>query len=201
MNASYLKLVMPKQPYQRKISHEFQIKKLELLVNNPDVEIDIVAGTIKHPDIKMTRTTDGKHQSFKFGKFYYQTHDVIWYKAYGFIDFDYFIDHIDTNTDNNSITNLRLLTGIQNAHNMPRNINFVNKVNDVYEVGHMLLGEPHVKTFKTKKDAWAANARLNNSVRRHLARSAEANLINAKAKASLYNQYATDSASISKGDQ
>jgi hypothetical protein len=199
MNAKYLKAMLDRPEYQRKTAHEFQIKKLETLMNS-DVEIDVVAGTVTHPDITMGKTTNGKHQSFKFGKFWYQTHDVIWYKAYGFIDFDFYIDHIDSDTNNNSISNLRLLTQIQNAHNQPFDINFVNQVNGVYEVGHVLLGEPHVKTFKTEKDARDANTRLNVSIRRHLARCAEANLINAKAKAGLYHQYATHIAS-SKADE
>ena len=194
MNASYLKYLDPSYSVQRTESHKIVIHKMDLLINNPEVEIDVVAGTVKHPDIKILTKPKTSH-SFKFGKFWYNVHHVIWYKAYGFIDFDYLIDHIDHDKANNSITNLRLLTRVENIHNQPFDIDFTNRVNGVYEVGHMLLGKPHVKTFKTKAAARDANTRLNQSIRRYLTKIAQVNLGNARAKAQLYSEYAAYSPS------
>ena len=194
MNAAYLKFCDPDTVQQRTASHETIIHKMDLLLSNPEVEIDIVAGTVKHPDITIIKKPKSSH-SFLFGNWYYNLHQVIWYKAYGFIDFKYRIDHTDHNKANNSKTNLRLLTPLENAHNQAFDRNFINKVNGVYEVGHILLGEPHVKTYKNKTLARDANTRLNKSIRRYIARIAEVNLANAKSKAQLYNEYAAHSAS------
>ena len=201
MNAKYLKWIMFDNKFKRKESHAVVLHKLQQICNDPEVEIDVVAGTITHPDIKPKQATAKSRLAFKYGKFWYNVHHVIWYKAYGFMDFDYVIDHINHDVLDNSIKNLRLLTPKQNAHNQPHDINFINDCAGVFEVGHVLLGDPHVKTYKTKADAWAANARLNQSVRRYLTKVAAANLVNAQAKAGLYNQYAAYSPTIAKGEK
>lgn len=47
----------------------------------------------------------------------YRAHRLVWLYVYGCIP-DLEIDHIDRDKDNNRISNLRLATRLQNAHNM-----------------------------------------------------------------------------------
>lgn len=60
------------------------------------------------------KCTDGKQRLFQY-------HRVIWYLAYGTIPEGYEVNHIDENKQNNALSNLNLMTHIQNINHGTRN--------------------------------------------------------------------------------
>lgn len=91
----------------------------------------------KYRNIQMTTigdiagSTAAKYSTISYGDSIYKAHRVVWILFNGPIPEGMYIDHIDGNTQNNAICNLRLVTNKMNQHNMkmsPQNTSGVTGV-------------------------------------------------------------------------
>ena len=91
----------------------------------------------------------------------YQLHRVVWLYVYGEMP-TLFIDHMDGNTSNNRIINLRQATQTQNLHNMRKNklntsgfkgVHFHKGSNKWRAVASVGNHPKHIGVFKTPEEA------------------------------------------------
>jgi len=95
----------------------------------------------------------------------YAVHNLIWIKSNGLIPSGYTIDHIDNNGLNNSITNLRLATVLQQLHNRKTwstaELRGVSKVNGYENYAAYIMypgkGRIHLGYYKLKEHAAIAH--------------------------------------------
>ena len=73
----------------------------------------------------------GRYLAMKFNNSHFQYHRLIWIYFNGLISENINIDHIDGNILNNDISNLRLATNSQNAHNSRINKNNTSGYKDI----------------------------------------------------------------------
>jgi hypothetical protein len=90
---------------------------------------------------------DGYRRVRVDGKYFY-VHRLVWfYCTNKEVPDDLFIDHIDGNRLNNSISNLRLATSLENQYNKFRQANGTSKYKGVW--------------FDSKKNVWKSSIRIN----------------------------------------
>lgn len=106
-----------------------------------------VAGTL-NPRVNRYRISINNRMRF--------TYRIVWLLCTGEDPVDFFIDHIDGNTFNNKISNLRKVTHEVNSKNVKRKANKIGHSNIRYMDGYYLVtlkifGESVVKCFSTLK--------------------------------------------------
>jgi len=106
-------------------THLFDYVEGDLVWKNPHKKAQRfkgrIAGCINSDGYRQIRINSG----------FFLAHNIIWEMHYGAIPDGYFVDHADTNTLNNSLSNLRLATASQNQHNKNRQVNNTSGVKGV----------------------------------------------------------------------
>lgn len=92
-------------------------------------------GKIGHCGHKRTRSSGSKFWAIKFKNKAVQVHRVIWQLVYGEIPDSLVVDHIDGNSLNNKIENLRVVTREVNNKNRGKSKNNSTGVNGVLKEG------------------------------------------------------------------
>ena len=117
--------------------------------------IVIKAGTVAGGIQKDSRESDYKFWAVKLDGTLYQIHRVIYCMHHGDLSTEYNIDHIDGNSLNNNITNLRAVTQAHNCRNSKKPVNNTSgvmgvKIQTDKRTGHVCIRAFWTENFKGK---------------------------------------------------
>ncbi len=143
----------------------------ELLDYNPEsgvVTYKKSVGSRKSGDVAGTPATRG-YLTVKINRSIYKLHRIVWALHYGTDPANLEIDHIDRNTSNNRIDNLRLTDRSENCFNVGVRINNTSghigvSYNKRDKLWLAKIGKRNIGYYKTKEEAITARLRAESAV-------------------------------------